>query len=267
MHTHRLTIDEHVVRKRFISSEDSEPDREWAGLVALARDVPGLAPTPLYRTTEAGDPVIVMSRVPGVPLGDEPLTSAQVRALAAALRQLFAAPADRDTPERAAGPSVMRSLVRQWAAHPYELALCADPELVRTALDLSREWLANDRPAIDRIADPVLAVADGNLNNLLWDGERCRLIDFEEFGVSDLAYEVADIIEHASSRLGRLLDVDALLRELILSEDQRLRLLAFRQLFATFWLVMLLPGNGGFTRNPPGSTEDQARHVLALLNA
>jgi len=28
---------------------------------------------------------------------------------------------------------------------------------------------------------------------------------------------------------------------------------------------MLLPGNGGFRRNPPGTTEAQATHLLALL--
>lgn len=35
-------------------------------------------------------------------------------------------------------------------------------------------------------------------NNVLWDGSTCRFIDFEEFGVSDLAYEIADLLEHAS---------------------------------------------------------------------
>lgn len=34
---------------------------------------------------------------------------------------------------------------------------------------------------------------------------------------------------------------------------------------AAFWLVLLLPGNGGFRRNPPGSTEDQAEHFIAML--
>ena len=34
---------------------------------------------------------------------------------------------------------------------------------------------------------------------------------------------------------------------------------------ATFWLVMMLPGNGGFKRNPAESTEDQAQHVITIL--
>jgi len=48
-------------------------------------------------------------------------------------------------------------------------------------------------------------------------------------------------------------------------EPQRERVEQYRRLFACFWLMMLLPGSRGFARNPPGSTEDQARHVLALL--
>ena len=76
---------------------------------------------------------------------------------------------------------------------------------------------------------------------------------------------MADVVEHASSRLGRLVDVDALLAGLDLRADQLARLVEFRRLLAVFWLVMLLPGNRGFERNPAGSVEDQASHVLALL--
>lgn len=255
------------MHKRFTAWDDGQPDREWAGLVALARHAPGLAPAPLCRQTIEGAPVVVMSRLPGEPLGARRLTSAQVRALATGLRRLFAVPVDADVPERATGPSVLRSLTRRWAAEHYDLHACADPALVPEALDLSREWLAIDRSGDDQITDPVLAIADGNLDNVLWDGQVCRFIDFEEFGVSDRGYEIADVVEHASSRLPGLLEADALFTELELSENQRRRVAAFRQLFAAFWLVMLLPGNRGFTRNPPKSTENQARHVLTLLTA
>lgn len=100
----------------------------------------------------------------------------------------------------------------------------------------------------------------------MWDGARCRLIDFEEFGRSHLAYEVADIVEHASSRLGRYLDAEAFVRDLEVNPRQRLRLTYFRKLFAVFWLTMFLPDSRGFERNPTGTTEDQARHVLQLLD-
>lgn len=94
-----------------------------------------------------------------------------------------------------------------------------------------------------------------------------RLVDWEEFGVSDLAYEVADIVEHASSRLERRLDASRFVAALELSEQQLTRLSRHRRLFAGFWLAALLPGTGGWVRHPAGATEDQARHVLHLLGA
>lgn len=255
-----------VVRKQFVSWSDGEADREWAGLVALARHAPGLAPLPIRREVDEGAPVIVMSRIPGVPLGSEPLTPPQIEGLVTALRRLFAAPADPEAAERALGPSVMRSLVRGWTGEDHDLGECRDPGLVGRALHQAREWLSGDDPQCDRVIDPVLAVGDGNLANFLWDGTHCRLVDFEEFGKSDIAYELADVVEHASSRLRRLFDVDSFLHELELDVHQQRRLAFFRQVMATFWLVMLLPGNGGFQRNPRGSTEDQAEHVLRLLS-
>lgn len=267
VHTHRIALDGDVVRKVYVSWDRDEPDREWAGLTALARHVPDLGPTPLSRGREAGAPVIVMSRVPGAPLGSSRMTNAQVEALAEALRRLFSAPVDPGTPERAFGPSVLRSAVRDWASEDHDLADCVDPTLVGDALTIARDWLVADDRDTDRISDPVLAIGDGNLANVMWDGRVCRLIDFEEFGQSDLAYEVADVVEHASSRLDRLLDVDAFLLRMGLDDAQQARLVAFRRLLACFWLVMLLPGNAGFTRNPPGSTEDQAHHLTALLHA
>lgn len=266
VHTHDIMLGADVVRKRFMSWSDGEPDREWAGLRALARRCPGLAPAPIARGVERGMPVVVMSRVPGVPLGADPLTRPQVDGLRAALCRLFSAPVDPETSERSRGPSVMRSLVRQWASEGYQLGACRDPGLVGTALASAREWLAIDAPAHDRVTDAVLAIGDGNLENVLWDGRTCRLIDFEEFGTSDIAYELADVVEHASSRLRRLIDVGSFLAGLPLTADQWSRLTAYRQLMAAFWLVMLLPGNAGFGRNPAGSTEDQAEHFVAIID-
>jgi hypothetical protein len=52
-----------------------------------------------------------------------------------------------------------------------------------------------------------------------------------------------------------------------LSPEQRERMRAYRPLWAAFWLAMLLPGNGGFRRNPPGTTERQAAHFLEFVDS
>lgn len=263
MHTHDVTITDDLVRKCYVSWDDGEPDREWAALQHLAREAPDLTPAPIGRETRDGRPVVVMSLVPGEPLGGE-LSANQLRGFGEALRRLFAVLVPEGLGERANGPELMRDKVHAWLAEDHDLTRCQDPDLVRTAKDRAVAWLAAVR--LPGIVERVIAIGDGNLDNVLWDGETCRLIDWEEYGASDLTYEIADVVEHASSRLTRSLDVGALVDDLGLDESQRARLEQHRTLLACFWLAMLLPGNGGFARNPTGSTEDQARHVLAMLD-
>jgi hypothetical protein len=68
-----------------------------------------------------------------------------------------------------------------------------------------------------------------------------------------------------SSWLPGLLKEDDFIQGLGFSAAQQARVLGFRRLMAVFWLLMLLPGNPGHQRNPPGSAERQAERLLALL--
>lgn len=222
--THELEIGPKEVRKRFVSWAEREPEREWDALHVLDRLAPGLAPRPLRRSVEFGKPVVVMSRLPGASLGSAPLTRGQTSALAGALSRLFAVHVDSGLYERAYGPTTMRAFVRAWAAESYDLAPCVDPRLVDRAMNLAREWLRSGGEAVDRVVDPVLAQGDGNVHNVVWDGAVCRLVDFEAFGVSDIAYEVADVVEHGSSRLYALLPTHQLVEALGLDDQQSKRL-------------------------------------------
>jgi thiamine kinase-like enzyme len=112
----------------------------------------------------------------------------------------------------------------------------------------------------------ALGIADLNPANVLWDGRTVRLVDFEDGGLSDPAYELADHVEHLGSRLPGVYDVQALPVAVGLDDGARERMAAYRPLWAAFWLAMLLPGNGGWRRNPRGTTEGQARHFLALVD-
>ena len=92
-----------------------------------------------------------------------------------------------------------------------------------------------------------------------------RLVDFEDSGASDRAFEVADLLEHVSVGLAGVLDADRFLETMDVDARLRVRLRRTRRLFATLWLHMLLPGNPGHGRNPPGSVEKQAARTLDLL--
>jgi hypothetical protein len=66
--------------------------------------------------------------------------------------------------------------------------------------------------------------------------------------------------------LNGVFDADGLVAAVDLSTDERLRMAAYRPRWAVFWLAVLLPGMGGFRRNPPGTTKIQTRHVMALVH-
>jgi aminoglycoside phosphotransferase (APT) family kinase protein len=188
-----------------------------------------------------------------------------VEAMATALTRLHRDVPARDGLEHAAwNPGSALALVQSRAAKQPDLG--DDPD-VRRAFAEGVSWLAGQTS--DRLragaAPPVLGLADGNLANYLWDPEtaRVRLLDWEDSGLADRAFEVAEVAEHISHVDGHL-DGD-LLVELLAPEPARVR--EFRRLLALGWLLILGPGGPSAARNPPGTLKRQAGRVLALLDS
>lgn len=92
-----------------------------------------------------------------------------------------------------------------------------------------------------------------------------RLVDFEDSGPSDRAFELATLTEHISAWSDARLDADDFLALSDLTRAEQTRVLDFRRLTALFWLIMLRPGNSSSTRNPPGTLERHADRLLRLL--
>lgn len=67
-----------------------------------------------------------------------------------------------------------------------------------------------EAPPVPEPRHTAIGIADLNPANVLWDGRRARLVDFEDGGLSDPAYELADHVEHLGSRLPGVYDVRAL---------------------------------------------------------
>ena len=264
--THGLTIGEHEVRKEFVADHEAEAEREWAILTLLAEHAPGLAPRPIRRD-DGATPVIVMERLPGEPLAPRPLTATQTEALGASLRRLYDVPVEAVAaagigPRNGGAGDPFVEIHARLADH-HDLSACRDPERVRTAREMAREWLRN--PRLPEPRTTALGIADLNPANVLWDGERCRLVDFEDGGLTDPAYELADHVEHLGSRLHGVYDDHALSAAVGLDAGGRERMAAYRPLWAAFWLAMLVPGSASWHRNPPGTAEAQAEHFMALV--
>lgn len=245
--THEVSVDGPVVTKTYVSTDRDEHLREWGALRAISARSSDLVPTPL----ELGaGPSLAMSLVPGHPLAGV-LTQPELGGLERALRMLWSLPTDGVLPSQL---PFLIDRVRGAAG-----AFAADG-VVEDARLAGVDWLAGSE--VDGLLEPAAGVighGDPNLANYLWDGERVRIVDFEDAGVSDVAVELANLVEHMAARQ---MDWTAFLARF---EVDPQRLLTARRLWSIFWLTLLRPGSPSFHRNPPGTVVEQADRVLTLL--
>jgi len=278
--THEVSVDadRQIVTKRFRGSGRGEPAREWRALRLLAEHAPGLAATPIRADLTGSPPVIEMSLLPGDPIGGQPLTTAQEAAIARVIGQLWqAVPVGRvaPLPDESAGLAqvVLARRVLELAARDQEPD---DDAVVRRARSAGLDWMAwgVDSNSLLAAADPharhaglprVFGHGDANLANFLWDGDLIRLVDFEDSGVSDRAFELAVLVEHLSAWCDAGLAGERFISAFDLSINERARLADWRRVAALYWLLRLRPGGGSEQDNPPGTLRRQAERLLALL--
>ncbi|MFD0899027.1 phosphotransferase [Actinomadura sediminis] len=239
--THDVELSDIVV-KRYRAVDHDQPRREWRALRLLRGT--GLAPAPLRTDPHGTPPTVVMSRLPGTSL--EAFTPGTVEAAARALAALHAVPCGA-LPARAGAPAVLLAQVREWCA--------TVPPGHDALLDAACAWIARPdvEAAIVRPTAPVFGTGDGNVANFLWDGASVRLVDFEYAGRSDLAYELAEVVEHVSADGTGVLLLDAV----ALSRPEAARLRECRRLFALYWLLRV--------RDRPDVGTRQAARLASLL--
>ncbi|MET9655674.1 aminoglycoside phosphotransferase family protein [Streptomyces sp. NPDC006510] len=267
--THAVEFRGDVVTKRYRKGDvRALLDREWRALTLLDAHAPGLAPAPIAVDRDAVPPTVVMSRVPGVPLRGAPVDAERLSAMAEALDALYGAvPQDRLVrvpvrPDHEAGLSAR--LRTRHGRNPSP----ADAAAVREALREGMAWLdGRDRAAAPGAPAPVFGPGDGNLANYLWDAETSRVavVDFEDSGRSDRAFELAEITEHVSAWIDGGFDTAAFLARFELDAQERTRLRECRRLLALAWLSILSSEDPAHPRNPPGTAERQALRLRELL--
>jgi aminoglycoside phosphotransferase (APT) family kinase protein len=265
--THGVELRSRSVIKRFRGEHREQAEREWRALTLLATYAPGLAPEPWEADLEAPEPTVVMSRLSGEPLRGRALDDGQIKALTATLSRLYGAV----PPDALAAVSLrpwhqqdVIAHIRSWT--PQAQAQASDE--VSRAMNSGLAWLADSgmetagQPDVPRVFGP----GDGNLANYLWDGSEVRVVDFEDSGVSDRAFELAEITEHVASWVDQPLDVETFLEQFELTVAESVRLKDCRRLLALVWLFLLSFDKGDKPRNPPGTAERQARRLLNLLD-
>ncbi|MGW0197607.1 phosphotransferase family protein [Nonomuraea sp. NPDC003201] len=253
-HTHELAFAGDVVIKRYMDSKPGAAEREWRALNLLAEHAPGLAPEPIGYE----DGVVTMSRIDGVSLRGLLATAVHVAALVEALTELHTA----------VPPHVLRAVplrpwhleaLADWAGRRGERWQPRDP-LADRAVKEGTRWLRSWSPGESGVT-PAFGAGDGNLANFLWDGTRVRIVDYEDSGRSDVAFELAEMAEHVSMWVDGEVEI-AHRFELSPAEERRMR--DCRRLHALVWLFLL---SHEHPRNPPGTFERQVERVLATLTA
>ncbi|HVX46500.1 MAG TPA: hypothetical protein VHC49_21580 [Mycobacteriales bacterium] len=267
-HTVSRTSDGRV-RKQYRPNPGDAPVREWQALQLLHDHARGLAPEPLEADLHADPPYIMMSALPGTPLGGKPLSAADLRAMAVALDDLHSCVPQQvlDHVPAGTGWDAARARIREQLA---EQPRPTDDSVVSLAYDEALRWLSGPEATRVLSEDPgraVLGRSDHNLTNFLRDGDRVYLVDFEYAGRTDRCAEFGELLEHISARC----TPDATWQQFLDGQEwspaEHRRLLAIRRLLAAMWLRMLMPGQEGERRNPPGTLGKQARRMLGLLNS
>lgn len=251
--THSFEVRGDVVVKRFTGKREGEHEREWRALNLLAEYAPGLAPVPI----ELDGVNVAMSRLDGVTLRSM-AHPRPMKELALALTELYSAmPAQvlADVPLRLWHLEELRAQIAKWCA-----AWQSRDELSDLAVSEGARWLAGWEPSGDGVT-PVFGAGDGNLANYLWDGSRVRMLDFEDSGRSDKAFELAEIVEHVAFWVDGEAD---LLAHIDLTPAEERRLADCRRLHALTWFFLLSPEG---PRNPPGTFHRQAERLLSRLGS
>jgi hypothetical protein len=236
--THDVELGPGRVVKRFTSWDRGEHEREWLMLCALDQRAPGLAPKPLGADLSADPPTVTMSRLPGVPLSAR-LGPAELDVLADAMQRQWSVPVEDLPPRRFLPDAVIETVQR-------DLAGCRGPDVVGRAVEVALTVHSGDLSG-----RRVVGHGDANLANYLWDGQRVRVVDFEDGGWSTLDYELASLVEHRSAA-----DTDwgGFVARFGVDPEQ---LRPARLVCAVLWLRVLMRRRGS-------AMVEQAERVLAL---
>jgi Phosphotransferase enzyme family len=258
--THVVEVVDGRVIKRFRSWDRGEHQREWQALNVLAEFAPGLAPVPLSADLDADPPTITMTRLPGVPLAEQPIAARNLDALVVAMNYLHACVPSGALAHVRPHPWLAEGAAKQVRSRIAGMRHPPDGEpIVRAAFNAAARWLDH----VAEPAEPLAAVfgqGDSYLGNFLWDGSCLRVVDFEDAGRSDRTFEVAGLAEHIGMWREAGIDSGDVLGRFDLTAAESARLLFFRRVFAIFWLYLV-------HKRPGVVAGQQAERVLSLLSS
>ena len=163
-------------------------------------DGTALAPRPVWRSANE-PPVIVTGWLEGDGLLGDELTSTDMVAIGGAHEAIHAVSAPPGLPVAISAATMTRRRVLDWWEALPGLAadLGLDPRITQR---LKEAPFAASTAVADAINESPLVVCRGdtNIKNYLRDSSALRLLDFEDAGLAQPVFELADMIEHFGNR-------------------------------------------------------------------
>ena len=228
-----------------------------------------MTPRPVWFEPSPDLPAVVMSRVPGAPRDAAALSAENLVAIGEA-HVAFGA-RGHPSPDRVAinHPATLLSRVQAKSEQlgPDVLGAGQHDADVKMAWARGGEWLQTEEAgSIARTDRLVFCRGDCNLVNYIFDGDRLSLVDLEDSGMNDPAFELADMAEHLNARAIPESAWEVMADVLQLQTTDRARYRTGRRLMAIFWLQLLVRREGLQKRRGPETPEEQAIRVLVLLD-
>jgi Ser/Thr protein kinase RdoA (MazF antagonist) len=253
--------DERRCVKLYRSTADDPDRREYQALCLIAGQCRDRAPTPIAHFPAPVLPAVVTEWTPGVGLNDRPLTPDEITALTDCLATIH----DLDTadvPAITGPPQGAVSRVRTMLAD-----LSTDDPIVERALDEAAAWIGSaDAELVAQLPCSAWGRGDPNLENVLVDASgHALVVDLENAGVTNVTFEVADMIEHLRSHCVASQDWAPLIDRLVAEKD-RPAFAACRRLASMFWLAMLIGNPRAREINGTARQTVQAERVLTILS-
>lgn len=242
----------------------NDPDRrEYQALCHIAAHCPDRAPTPIAHFPAPVLPAVVTQWAPGVPLDDRPLTLDEITALTDCLATIHDLDTSAVPPAVTSPPLVAVSGVRAMLTD-----LSTDDPIVEQALHEATAWTGSrDAELIAQLPVSSWGRGDPNLENVLVDPSgHALVVDLEMAGVTNVTFEVADMIEHLRSHRVAWQAWAPLIDRLIPAKDRPV-FAACRRLQSTYWLAMLIGNPRARQINGTKRQTVQAERVLTILSA
>lgn len=214
--------------KVYRSDRRNGVSREATILTALETRLPGRVPRLIAADEQRA--CLLMTRLPGRPLAVEDVTGPAQEAVLETLLALYSLPApDAPVPAVCWSPLSMFERVKGMIYESY-------------GVEARSAWAAAaERLALVELLQPgrrraCFGRGDPALDNVLWDGSRACLVDFESAGSSDVAHEVAEFLEHPQQR-ALTAEFRRAVAMRILRADDLAALAASRWLLRSFWAL------------------------------